>query len=47
MSGWLVAAVGIVYSFVAVDQIFKDNLPMGIMWGGYAFAQIGLWMMTK
>jgi hypothetical protein len=47
MSSWLVAGVGIVYTLVAIDQTFKGNLPMGIMWGGYAFAQIGLWMMTK
>ncbi len=47
MSSWLVACVGIVYTLVAIDQTFKGNLPMSIMWGGYAFAQIGLWMMTK
>lgn len=47
MSGWLVAAVGVVYALVAVDQTMKGEVPLGIMWGGYAFAQIGLWMMTK
>lgn len=47
MSQWLVGAVGLVYSFVAVDQFMKYNYPMAIMWCGYAVAQIGLIMMTK
>jgi hypothetical protein len=47
MSGWLVIAVGVVYAAVAVDQVLEGNLPMGIVFAGYSFSNIGLWMGLK
>jgi hypothetical protein len=47
MSGWLVIAVGVVYAAVAVDQVLKGNLPMGIVFAGYAGSNVGLWLALK
>lgn len=47
MSSWLVGIIGVVYLVVAGDQLHKGNLPMAIMWAGYSFAQVGLFMATK
>ncbi len=47
MSLWLVAAVGVVYLIVALDQLSKANIPMAIMWAGYSFAQVGLWLTMR
>lgn len=47
MSQLLVGFVGLIYLFVAVDQLMKHNYPMALMWFGYSVAQIGLFIMTK
>lgn len=43
MSHWLIAATGIAYALVAVDQFLKGNVNGAGMWLGYAFAQVFLW----
>lgn len=47
MSGWLVALTGLIYAYVAAEQMFKGNAAMGLTYAGYAFANIGLWMAVK
>lgn len=47
MSAWLIAAVGVVYMIVAVEQYTKGNWPMGIVWMGYSIAQVGLWRVSQ
>lgn len=47
MSGWLIAITGLMYAAVAVDQAFKGSAPMAMVYAGYAFANIGLWMAVK
>lgn len=47
MSGWLIAVTGLIYAFVAVEQGIKGNTPMLIAYSGYAFSNIGLYLMTK
>jgi hypothetical protein len=42
MSSWLIAAVGLVYAGVAVDQWLRGDHPMAIVYAGYAFSNIGL-----
>lgn len=44
MSGWLIVAVTVVYTGIAVEQLFKGNIPMAVVYAGYAFANIGLYM---
>ncbi len=46
MSHWLIAATGISYALVSVDQYLKGDTNLAGMWAGYAFAQIFLWRMA-
>ena len=43
----IVAATGIGYLVVGVLQWTKGELSNGMIWAGYAFAQVGLWMNLK
>lgn len=47
MSSSLIALVGVIYAIIAVDQFAKKNPGMGIVFMGYAAANIGLWMGVK
>ena len=40
----IVALTGIGYAIVGIQQGFKGNTSGLIVWTGYAFAQIGLYM---
>ena len=46
MSGWLIILTGIIYAYVAFDQVVKGNAGMGIAYGGYAFSNIGLFLLA-
>ena len=43
----IVGATGVGYLIVGVLQWSKGELSNGMIWTGYAFAQIGLWMNIK
>ena len=43
----IVAATGIGYLVVGLLQWTKGELSNGMIWTGYAFAQVGLWMNIK
>jgi hypothetical protein len=46
-SAILIALVGFAYFAVAIDQAFvQHNFWNGLVWLGYAIAQIGLWNIT-
>lgn len=47
MSSWLIAAIGVVYLIVAVDQAFKGSIPMAITYASYAFGNVGLCLAVK
>lgn len=47
MSGNLIAITGLIYLYVAVDQFWKGNSPMGIAYLGYAFSNVGLYLLAK
>ena len=42
MSIWLIALTGFIYLGVAVEQAFRHNWPMTIVYLGYALANVGL-----
>jgi hypothetical protein len=44
VSHWIVGAVGVGYLVTGIQQYTKGNVGPAIMWIGYAFSQIGLWM---
>jgi hypothetical protein len=43
----IVAATGFGYLVVGLAQYFKGSIPNAMIWIGYAFAQVGLWMTLK
>jgi hypothetical protein len=43
----IVAATGLGYLVVGVLQWTKGEISNGMIWTGYAFAQVGLWMNLK
>jgi hypothetical protein len=47
MSGWLIAVTGIIYAYVAAEQAFNGNYGLAIAYTGYAFANIGLYMLAS
>lgn len=47
MSTWLVAAMGLVYFVVAIDQFYKSGIGTGIMFLGYAIGNVGLVLQVK
>ena len=43
MSMWTIIAIGLAYGFIAIDlAFFKGNTPLAIVFGGYAFSNVGL-----
>jgi hypothetical protein len=47
MSGTLIAVVGVIYMCIAVDQFLKGNPASSIVFAGYAFSNIGLWLTAQ
>ena len=47
MSKWLIAITGLIYAYVAIEQYWKGNTNMTIVYTGYAFANIGLYLMAE
>jgi hypothetical protein len=47
MSTWLIAAMGVVYFIVAIDQFVKGGTGTGIMFLGYAIGNAGLVLVAK
>ena len=43
----IVGATGVGYLIVGVLQWLKGELANGMIWTGYAFAQVGLWLNIK
>jgi hypothetical protein len=41
VSGYLIAAVGLVYLGVALEQTLKGEWPMGVVFFGYALSNVG------
>ena len=48
MSAWLIAVTGIIDLYVGLEQWLKfSNIPMLVTYIGYAFANIGLYMLAS
>ena len=47
MSSWLIAITGTIYGFVALEQFFKGNMAMTVVYSGYAFSNIGLYLLAR
>ena len=46
MSSWLIIVTGLIYVYIAGEQAFKGNIGMAICYAGYAFGNVGLYMMA-
>ena len=47
MSAWLIAAMGLVYFYVACEQFYRGSVGTGIMFLGYAIGNVGLVLVAK
>jgi hypothetical protein len=47
MSGWLIALTGCIYAYVALEQARSGNSGMAITYAGYAFSNVGLYLLAK
>lgn len=47
MSGWLIALTGLAYAYVAFEQGAKGNTNLAIVYTGYAFSNVGLYLLAK
>jgi len=47
MSGWLIAVTGLAYAYVAFEQGRKGNVGMAVAYAGYAFSNVGLYMLAR
>ena len=43
MSAWLIALVGVIYFYIAVEQTMKGSPWMGVVYIGYALANVGFY----
>ena len=47
MSAWLIIVTGLIYAYIAIEQGMKGNIGMLIIYSGYAFSNMGLFMMAS
>ncbi len=47
MSAWLIALTGLIYAGVAVEQAVRGNWPMCVVYTGYSFSNIGLYVLAR
>lgn len=47
MSPALVAFVGVIYAYIAAEQFYLGNPSMGVVYFGYSFSNIGLWILVR
>ena len=39
--------VGCIYAYIGFEQVTKGNIAMAIVFAGYAFSNVGLYLATK
>lgn len=47
MSNWLVALTGSIYLYVALEQWFKGNSWVALMFFGYALSNVGIYYQVR
>jgi hypothetical protein len=46
MSANLIIITGLIYAYIAVEQALKGNSAMAVVYSGYAFSNVGLWILA-
>lgn len=47
VSGPLIALTGVIYLYVSLDQFWRGNVGMGVAYLGYAFSNVGLYLLAR
>jgi len=47
MSANLIIITGMIYMYIAIEQAVKSNIGMSMCYAGYAFANIGLYLLAS
>lgn len=47
MSAWLIAFVGIIYAYIAGENLFKGEYNTAMIYAGYAFSNVGLYFISR
>jgi hypothetical protein len=47
MSGWLLIGTGMAYFGVALDQWFKGDVPMTVVYLAYTLGNAGFWLALR
>ena len=47
MSSWLIIVTGLIYAYIAAEQAFKGNVWLAVIYSGYAFSNVGLYMLAR
>jgi len=47
VSSWLIIVTGLIYAYIGIEQAFKGNMPMAVVYTGYAFSNVGLYLMAR
>ena len=46
MSAWLIIVTGLIYGYIAIEQGLKGNYAMSVVYSGYAFSNVGLYLLA-
>jgi hypothetical protein len=47
MSAPLIVITGLIYAYIALEQLYKGNVGGALMYAGYAFANVGLFISVR
>jgi hypothetical protein len=46
LSAWLIIVTGLIYAYISIEQGFKGNLAMSMVYAGYSFSNVGLYILA-
>jgi hypothetical protein len=46
MSSWLIILTGLIYAYIGIEQGFKGNTALAVVYSGYAFSNVGLYILA-
>jgi hypothetical protein len=47
MAPALIIAVGVIYAYIAINDFVRGDWAMAIVFAGYSFSNVGLWMASR
>jgi hypothetical protein len=46
MSAWLIIVTGLIYAYISVEQGYRGNFAMSMVYAGYSFSNVGLYILA-